>query len=99
MALLEQSCAADFLTILIETLRRFLDIWACMGVLKPLADALYATHLACKARTVHSRPLFDLLDEIDKAHRLESDARIAIEAEKTAFAQVCYMFSYFQIKV
>ncbi|VDC06366.1 unnamed protein product [Peniophora sp. CBMAI 1063] len=87
MALLAHTSTADFLTTLIETLRRFMDIWACMGVLKPLADALYTTHLACKARTIHPRPLFDLLVKIDETHQLDADARASVDAEKITFAQ------------
>ncbi|KAI0026676.1 hypothetical protein K488DRAFT_65362, partial [Vararia minispora EC-137] len=87
MTVLAQPSTPDFLVILVETLRRYKDIWACMGTLKQLADALYAAHQTCKARSLHSRPLLNFLIEIDGSRYLDPGVRAAVDAEIASYAQ------------
>ncbi|KAI0311143.1 hypothetical protein OF83DRAFT_1152155 [Amylostereum chailletii] len=87
MAALEQPCSHDFLTILVETLRRYLDIWASMSVLKKLVDGLYAMHQTCKTTRQHSRALLTLLVEIDANRYLDPAARKGVDNDISLYAQ------------
>ena len=79
----------DLLGVLIETIRRYLSIWASMNVMKAIASALYAANSACKARGMHSRVLLTLLLEIDNGRNLDPNSRKVIESEMMSYAQVC----------
>jgi len=88
LAMLDHALSVEILTVLIETFRRYLDLWASMNVAKMIVNALHTAHLHCKARGMHSRALLNLMVEMDNGRCMDSALRKTIEAEISAYAQV-----------
>jgi mediator of RNA polymerase II transcription subunit 12, fungi type len=86
--MLDHSSSVEILTVLIETFRRYLDLWASMNVAKTIMNALHMAHIQCKARGMHSRALLSLMVEMDNGRCMDPALRKTIEAEISAFAQV-----------
>jgi len=81
------------MAIVVEMLRRYLPIWAGMGVLRGITSALYTANQSCKSRGIHCRALPGLLLEIDSGRYLDVSARKNVEMEITSYAQVGGRFS------
>lgn len=59
-----------------------------MNKMRTISSALFAAHTIWKARGVQSRPLINLLIELDDGRLLEQSQREQVLADHTAFAYV-----------
>lgn len=87
----------DLLVAIVETLRRHIDIWACMNAIPTITQALYASHQAWKSRGIQMRYLLSLLMELDDGHRLDVASRQQINVDITHCAQVSVSSSFSQV--
>ncbi|KAH9945672.1 hypothetical protein B0H21DRAFT_744154 [Amylocystis lapponica] len=87
---LEHTYNHDLLTVVIETIRQHMEIWACMNVMKTLAGALYAAHQLFRTRGVQTRALLTLLIEVDNERHLEPTVREQILADISAYTRALY---------
>lgn len=85
---LEHASSSELLTAVIRTLRQHTEVWACMDRTQSISSALFAAHTVWKTRGVQSRPLLNLLIELDDGRLLEQTAREQVLADHTAFAYV-----------
>jgi mediator of RNA polymerase II transcription subunit 12, fungi type len=76
------------LTAVIETIYRYVDIWACMERTASIATALYASHQLWRAQGVQSRKLLALLVEIDNGRHLDRASRAHVAADTSSFKDV-----------
>lgn len=91
---LEHTASSELLTAVIRTLRQHAEVWACMNNMQTIVSALFAAHTVWKTRGAQSRPLLNLLIELDEGRLLEQTAREQVLADHTAFAYVsCHRFS------
>lgn len=80
LLLLKYTTQTDQLVVILDTLRRYRLIWNCMEVVEAIVVALHTSHKAFAANGIHSRPLAELLLELDGERYLgESDRQDVIE--------------------
>jgi hypothetical protein len=60
-----------------------------MGVVETVVEALYAAHQAFAANGIHSRPLAELLLELDGERYLSASDRQDVMEKSAALSQVC----------
>lgn len=78
----------DLLEIVLDTIRRHLDIWACMDVLGDVTAALFESNRTWKAAGVHVRSLVRLILEIDDCRFLDNASRQSVIDDAVHYAQV-----------
>ena len=88
MFALEQSSTPDLLTIVIDTLRQHMEVWACMNALERITSALLAAHQYWKANSATNPSLLDLLIEFDNMRYLDPAVREQIFADRALYKQV-----------
>jgi len=74
--------------VVINTLRQFATIWACMNVIGNITSALDNAHQAWKVRGIQCRPLLSLLLEFDNGQHLNDTSRERVTADVAAFSLV-----------
>ncbi|KAG5646822.1 hypothetical protein DXG03_002199 [Asterophora parasitica] len=90
LSLLEHSTTVDLLIAVIDTLRRFATIWACMDIMRTIVIALEKAHQVWKARGIQSRPLLSLLLEFDNGKHLSDASRDRITSDITVFTSALH---------
>ncbi|KLO13572.1 hypothetical protein SCHPADRAFT_873833 [Schizopora paradoxa] len=86
MEVLKSSPEKDLLIAVIETLRRNLDIWACMKQLDTIISSLCKIFKQWKSHGVHMRPLVAFILELDEGDRLDSSTRQQIAESAAHYA-------------
>ncbi|KAF8876501.1 hypothetical protein BD779DRAFT_1560397 [Infundibulicybe gibba] len=82
LCVLEHPVALALLNAVVDTLRRFATIWACINVKGHIIKALdNAYHLWKTMKGIQSRTLLDLLIEFDQGHYLDSTSRERVRAD------------------
>ncbi|KAK7692890.1 hypothetical protein QCA50_004525 [Cerrena zonata] len=87
---LEQKCTHDLLTIVIDTLRQHVEVWACMNALGRTTEALLAAHQDWKANSATNLSLLDLLIEFDNMRYLDPGVREQIHADRALYKQALH---------
>ncbi|TDL22582.1 hypothetical protein BD410DRAFT_821184 [Rickenella mellea] len=87
LGLLGHTSTNALLIPILETLRRHVDIWACMNVVSTITHALHSTHQSWKSRGVQSRALLSLLTELDGGRHLDDASRQQITSDISHYAQ------------
>ncbi len=85
---LEHASSHELLTAVIQTLQQHMEVWACLNMMANITSSLYTAHVTWKSRGVQSRPLLNLLLDVDDGHHLEQAAREQVSADSSAFAHV-----------
>lgn len=85
---LEHCCTADVLTPVINTLHQYSAIWAAMDVIDAIVTDLHNAHQLWKSRRIQSRPLLNLLVELDDSRHLDPAARSQILLDIHAYTLV-----------
>lgn len=97
MEMLKTMHEKELLVAVIETLRRHMDIWACMNQLDVMLQSLCAIFRAWKSRGIHMRPLVAFILELDDGQRLDSSTRQQIIENAAQYAQVRYVHTNYRI--
>ena len=88
LLLLKHTTKTDQLVVILDTLRRYRLIWVCMGVVDIIVRALYTAHQTFAANGIHSRPLAELLLELDGERYLSASDRQDVIEKSVALSQV-----------
>lgn len=88
MEVLKSVQEKDLLVAVVETLRKHLDIWACMNQLDSIVQALCVLYRSWKLRGIHIRPLVAFILELDDGQRLDALTRQQITESAVHYAQV-----------
>jgi mediator of RNA polymerase II transcription subunit 12, fungi type len=88
IAALEHVASNDGLNTVVETLRRFEDIWVAKNVVHRIVASLYATHGRWRHRGIQNRLLLSALIEMDQHGYLDASAREQVRIDKTALFHV-----------
>ena len=91
MEVLKSMPEKDLLVAVIETLRRNLDIWACMKQLDTIISNLCVIFKHWKSRGTHVRPLVAFILELDDNQRLDPSTRQQIAESAAHYAHVSLM--------
>lgn len=83
----------DLLMVIVDNLKRSLDMWTCMDTVNGIVQTLFATHQSWKSKGVHIRCLTNVLLEMDYGKYLDTAERQMVIDDATHFAQVRGMIS------
>lgn len=86
--MLEHSTTLAMLSAVIETIHRYVVIWACVQRTASITAALYASHQLWKSRGVQSRKLLALLVDIDNFQHLDQASREQVVGDMSSFKDV-----------
>ncbi|PCH43895.1 hypothetical protein WOLCODRAFT_138657 [Wolfiporia cocos MD-104 SS10] len=87
---LERATTLQLLTVVIETLRQHMEVWACMDVMRTVAGALYSAHQFWRNRGIQTRALLCLLMKVDHEQYLEPEQRGQINSDISAYSHALY---------
>jgi mediator of RNA polymerase II transcription subunit 12 len=86
--MLENTLTIDLLTAVIESIQRYLTIWACMQSSSVILKALFAAHQTWRTQGVQSRALLLLLEQLDNGHVLDFTSRAQLSTDIATFTHV-----------
>ncbi|KAI0958249.1 hypothetical protein AcV7_004122 [Taiwanofungus camphoratus] len=87
---LGRASTTELLTVVIETLRQHIEVWACMNVMKTIAESLYTAHQVWRTRGIRTRALLYFVIEVDNERYLEPVAREHVLADVSAYTHALY---------
>ncbi|KAI0344762.1 hypothetical protein BDW22DRAFT_1354912 [Trametopsis cervina] len=87
---LEHATSNELLTAVLRTLRQHVEVWACFSRMQEITNTLYSVHTVCKSRGVQSRPLMNLLIELDDGRLLNPAAREQVLSDFAAFVHALH---------